>query len=100
MIEIRETAEFAAWLSGLRDRAGRNRIVDRLLRLGEGNFGDAKPIGAGVSELRFRFGPGYRVYFTRREYDGTLVILLAGGDKGSQKRDIALAKQLAERETG
>jgi putative addiction module killer protein len=98
MIEIRETVEFAMWLSGFRDLVGRGRIVDRLLRLSEGHFGDTKPVGSGIRELRFRFGPGYRIYYTRRQSDGSLVILLAGGDKGSQRRDIALAKQLAEQE--
>jgi putative addiction module killer protein len=63
--------------------------------MSEGNFGDTRPVGDGVSELRFSFGPGYRIYYTRRQNDGTLIILLAGGDKGSQRRDISLAKQLA-----
>lgn len=94
MYEVRQTAEFARWLAGLRDAAGRRRIAQRLVRLGAGLFGDSKSVGDGVAELRVDVGPGYRVYFIR---DGAiLVILLCGGDKGSQARDIARAKQLAE----
>jgi putative addiction module killer protein len=99
MIELRETPEFAGWLAELRDRAGRNRILDRLVRLSEGHFGDTRAIGSGVSELRFHFGPGYRIYYSQRERDGVIILLLAGGDKASQRRDIALAKILAERES-
>lgn len=97
-IEIRETAEFAQWLSSLRDRMARARIVDRLVRLAEGQFGDVRALKDGICELRFHFGPGYRVYFTRRQHDGSFVILLVGGDKASQRRDIARAKALAEQE--
>jgi putative addiction module killer protein len=93
MIEIRQTTVYAAWFAALRDRAARTRIDARLRRLAVGNPGDVKPVGDGVSELRINFGPGYRVYFVRR--GDTLVVLLAGGDKSSQSRDIEMAKRLA-----
>ena len=94
MVEILTTGAFDAWLRGLRDRAGRERILVQITRLRQGNPGDAKPVGEGVSEMRITFGPGYRVYFTRR---GPLVILLlAGGDKSSQSADIEAAKALAK----
>lgn len=93
MIEIRQTETFAAWFRGLRDRRAKARILVRIDRLALGNAGDARPVGEGVSELRIDYGPGYRVYFIRR--GETLVVLLAGGDKGSQPRDISLAQALA-----
>lgn len=93
MIEVRQTEVFTRWFDGLRDRQVRARINVRIRRLSLGNFGDAKPVGEGVSELRIDFGPGYRVYFVRR--GRTLVILLAGGDKHSQDRDIKKAQKLA-----
>jgi putative addiction module killer protein len=93
MIEIRETDKYQQWFEGLRDRAARFRIGVRIRRLVLGNFGDVKPVGEGVSELRITYGPGYRVYLTQR--GETLVILLAGGEKSSQQRDIERAKQLA-----
>ena len=93
MIEVRQTGVFARWFDGLRDRQVRARINVRIRRLSLGNFGDAKPVGEGVSELRIDFGPGYRVYFVRR--GRTLVILLAGGDKHSQDQDIKKAQKLA-----
>jgi putative addiction module killer protein len=93
MIEIRQTEAFAAWQSGLRDLNAVARINIRIRRLSLGNPGDVRPVGAGVSELRIDYGPGYRVYFVRR---GTAVILLlCGGDKRTQDRDIAAAKRLA-----
>lgn len=92
-VEIRRTDVFAAWLDGLRDRQGKARIVKRLMRLEEGNFGDHASVGEGVVELRFHFGPGYRVYYVQR--GEALIILLAGGDKDSQARDIEKAKELA-----
>ncbi len=98
MIEIRETEEFVVWISGLRGRHGRSRILERLLRLSEGYFGDAKPVGNGISEMRFHFGPGYRIYYTRRERDGAIIILLAGSNKSTQTRDIAKTRRLAEQE--
>lgn len=93
MIEIRQTAIFAKWFAGLRDRQARARIAVRIDRLALGNPGDVKPVGAGVSEIRIGSGPGYRVYFTRRGAE--IVILLAGGDKSTPSRDIARAKELA-----
>lgn len=93
MWRVRQTATFADWFAALRDDRAKNRIAARIVRVEAGNFGDCKPVGAGVSELRVDVGPGYRVYFTRR--DGELVILLCGGDKASQQRDIAKAKAMA-----
>jgi putative addiction module killer protein len=93
MIEIRQTELFAAWLRNLRDRQARARIQVRIDRLQLGMTGDVKPVGEGVSELRIDYGPGYRVYFVRRGPE--LVILLAGGDKRTQERDIKKAIQLA-----
>ena len=93
MIEIRQTAEFTSWLAGLSDRAARARISVRLDRLALGNAGDVKPVGGGISELRITYGPGYRVYFIQR--DEVLVVLLCGGDKSSQRRDISRAQALA-----
>lgn len=81
---------FTEWLYKLRDLLARQRILARIGRIEQGNFGDHAAVGEGVSELRFFFGPGYRVYFG--EKDGTVVILLNGGDKGSQVNDIARAK--------
>jgi putative addiction module killer protein len=93
MIEIRQTETYAKWFAGLRDRQARARINTRIRRLSLGNAGDVKPVGEGVAELRLDYGPGYRVYFVQR--GDHLVILLAGGDKGSQKRDIETALKLA-----
>ena len=85
--------EFDAWLAGLRDSVGRARIVHRIRSAELGNFGDCEPVGAGVSEMRVHVGPGYRVYFTRR---GEVVyLLLVGGDKSTQKRDIKRALEMA-----
>lgn len=93
MLRVRQTATFADWFAALRDNRVKNRIAARIVRIEAGNFGDCKPVGEGVSELRIDVGPGYRVYFTQA--DGELVILLCGGDKGSQQRDIAMAKAMA-----
>lgn len=93
MIEIRQTDRYAAWIEDLRDDRARMRIEVRIRRLQLGNPGDVKPVGEGVSELRIDYGPGYRVYFTRRGV--TLVVLLVGGDKRTQDRDIAAAIALA-----
>lgn len=93
MIEIRETLVFSRWLESLRDAQARVRVQSRILRLRQGNAGDVKPVGGGVSEMRIDYGPGYRVYFLRK--DLRLVILLAGGDKRSQGRDIKAALELA-----
>jgi putative addiction module killer protein len=94
MTEVRQTPEFRKWLSGLRDRHSAARIQVRIDRLGLGLFGDVKPVGEGVSELRVDHGPGYRVYFVQR--GSVLIILLCGGDKGSQSLDIGKAKALAK----
>ncbi len=94
MIEVRQTVVFQVWLEGLRDDDARVRIVARLDRLARGNAGDVKSVGGGVSELRIDYGPGYRLYFTRRGQ--TLVILLCGGDKRTQPRDIKRAQKMAQ----
>jgi putative addiction module killer protein len=93
-MEIRQTELFARWFAALRDHRARRRVQARIDRLEIGNFGDVKPAGGGVSEMRIDCGPGYRVYFVQR--GTTLVILLAGGDKSSQGRDIAAARKLAQ----
>ena len=93
MIEIRKTEVFGRWLDGLRDIRARARVQARIERLASGHIGDAKPVGGGVSELRIDYGPGYRVYFTRRA--NVVVILLAGGDKRTQSADIKTAVRLA-----
>lgn len=92
-MEIRKTQRFAAWIDGLRDPKARARVLVRIERLAAGNAGDVKPIGEGVSEMRIDYGPGYRVYFTQR--GPRLIILLAGGQKRTRRRDIAMALQLA-----
>jgi len=94
MIEIRKTEVFARWLGSLRDIRARARVQVRIERLASGHFGDAKPVGKGVSELRIDCGPGYRVYVTKRA--NAVVILLAGGDKRSQTADIRTAVRLAQ----
>ena len=93
MVEVRQAARFSKWLEDLRDLRGRARVQARIERLIGGNPGDVKPIGAGVSELRINYGPGYRVYFQQK--GSTLIILLAGGDKSTQARDIEEALMLA-----
>jgi putative addiction module killer protein len=94
-LELEQTETFRLWEEKLRDRRARTLIAARLLRLAEGLLGDVGPIGDGVSELRIHHGPGYRVYFLRR--GDSRVVLLCGGDKASQSRDIAKAKRLAEK---
>jgi len=93
MMEIRKTDVYARWLDGLRDIRARARVLARVERLAAGHAGDAEPVGEGVSELRINYGPGYRVYYKQQGRE--LVILLAGGDKGSQSRDIKTALRLA-----
>lgn len=93
MIEVLETDEFKAWLAGLRDRQAKLAIGMRLNRLVRGVMGDVRPVGDGVSELRIHVGPGYRIYVVRR--GDVLIVLLHGGDKGSQVRDIEKAKTIA-----
>ena len=94
-VEIRQTFEFRDWLNGLRDRRARVRIYDRIKRLARGNVGDTKSVGGGVHELRMQFGPGYRVYY--KWVGEVLILLLTGGDKGSQARDIERAKRMAKK---
>ena len=93
MVEIRKTDLFARWIDGLRDLRARARIQARIERLALGNPGDVKPVGEGVSELRVNYGPGYRVYYKQRGRE--LIILLAGGDKSTQAKDVTLALKLA-----
>ena len=93
MIEIRQTETYAEWFLSLRDRQAKARIDIRIRRLSLGNPGDVKAVGEGVSELRIDYGPGYRVYFV--QHGQTVVILLAGGDKRTQDRDIKTALELA-----
>jgi len=94
VVEVRKTKVFGDWLDGLRDARAKARILVRLRRLSLGNFGDWKSIGSGVSELRVDYGPGYRIYLTRQ--GNSVVILLAGGTKKSQNRDIKRAISLAQ----
>jgi putative addiction module killer protein len=93
LIEVRKSSTFDGWLGRLADARARARIQVRIDRLQLGNFGDAKAVGDGISELRVDYGPGYRVYFTRR--GAQVVLLLCGGDKSTQSRDIAAAKAIA-----
>ena len=94
MVEIRKTEIFAKWIDGLEDIRARARILVRIERLAAGNPGDVKPVGEGVSELRIDYGPGYRVYYTQR--GRSAVILLAGGKKRTQDKDIKTALRLAK----
>lgn len=93
MYEVQQTSVFGMWFRSLRDRVAQGRVLTRIDRLQLGHFGDTKSVGDGVHELRMPFGPGYRVYFTRRGQ--RIILLLCGGDKGSQARDIAQAKRMA-----
>lgn len=92
-MEIRKTETFVKWLDEIQDIRARARILVRIERVVAGNPGDVKPVGEGVSELRIDYGPGYRVYY--KEHKRKLIILLAGGDKHSQARDIKIALRLA-----
>jgi putative addiction module killer protein len=92
MVEIRKTEMFAKWINALRDVNAKARVLVRIERLAAGNAGDVKPVGEGVSEMRIDYGPGYRVYFTKRGSE--VIILLAGGDKSSQSGDIKTALRL------
>ena len=94
MIEVRQTNQFSNWLSRLRDRRAKAKITVRIERLAFGNPGDVEPVGNGVSELRVHYGAGYRVYFVKR--GNMLIILLCGGDKSTQSKDIKAAKAIAE----
>ena len=93
MIEVRQTVEYETWFSSLRDRTARVRIDIRIRRLSLGNPGSVAPVGEGVSELKIDYGPGYRVYFVERK--AQYLLLLAGGDKSSQERDVRTARELA-----
>jgi putative addiction module killer protein len=94
MIEVRQTHEFSAWLRRLKDANAAARIIARVRRLEQGNRGDSKSVGKGVLEMRIDYGPGYRVYYSRRRAE--IVMLLCGGDKRTQQRDIKQAQMLAE----
>jgi putative addiction module killer protein len=93
MIEVRQTTVFADWLKSLKDAKSAAKIAQRIVRLQSGLLGDVKPVGDGVSELRIDYGPGFRLYFVRK--GKTLIVLLCGGDKSTQKGDIRQAKELA-----
>jgi putative addiction module killer protein len=93
VFELRKTSLFAKWIDGLRDIRARARIQARIERLATGNPGDVKPVGEGVSEMRIDYGPGYRVYYTKR--GKTVIILLVGGSKSTQSSDIKTALDLA-----
>ena len=93
MFELVKSATFDTWFRGLRDVRARARIAARLDRMADGNFGDVKPVGHGISELRIDYGPGYRVYFILR--GSILVVVLAGGDKRTQHADIQTARRIA-----
>jgi len=93
-IEIKFTEDFSIWLAALRDRKARLVILSRLDRVAEGNFGDVAVIGEGISEIRIHYGPGYRLYFVKR--GNTVVVMVCGGDKSSQSRDILKAKMLVK----
>ncbi|MGA2207411.1 MAG: type II toxin-antitoxin system RelE/ParE family toxin [Terracidiphilus sp.] len=92
-MQVRRTEEFAAWLSGLRDKQGRAKILARIDRLEDGNPGKTRSVGAGVVEMKIDFGPGYRVYYIQRGQ--LLIVLLCGGDKSTQVNDIKRAKSIA-----
>ena len=94
MIQLKRTTTFARWMRSLADRHAKTRIILRLERLMLGNQGDAKSVGTRVFELRIHYGPGYRVYYTRR--GNTVILLLCGGDKSTQQADIKQAQELAQ----
>ena len=94
MYEVRQTSVFSNWLKKLKDNVAKVSIARRIVRLENGNFGDSKSVGEGVFELRIDIGQGYRVYFTNK--DNTIIILLVGGDKSSQDKDIKAAKDMAK----
>jgi putative addiction module killer protein len=93
MLQVRQTERFARWIARLRDRSAKLAIAKRIDRLTAGHFGDVRSVGDGVQELRIHLGPGYRVYFVER--GGAVIILLCGGDKKTQARDIEAAKAMA-----
>jgi putative addiction module killer protein len=91
--EVFRTSDFERWIASIRDRPTRARILTRVDRLSLGLFGDTKPVGGAVREMRLDFGPGYRIYFTHR--GGRVILLICGGDKSTQKNDIARARKIA-----
>lgn len=93
MLVVQQTDEFRDWIRGLIDRKARGIVRDRLLKIEGGNLGKARSLGDKVSEIKIDYGPGYRLYFTKEGL--TIIVLLCGGDKGSQRRDIKRAKELA-----
>jgi putative addiction module killer protein len=95
MIEIRQTETYRKWFDSVRDRNAKVRIDLRIRRLSLGNTGDVKPVGGGISELRIDYGPGYRVYYIKRK--NQIIILLAGGDKSTQSKDIKKAQELSRK---
>ena len=94
MLELKQTETFRKWRLRLKDDRARAIIASRLDRLAQGNAGDAEPVGEGISELRIHYGPGYRVYFQKR--GSMIIVLLCGGDKSTQAKDIRMAKHLAK----
>lgn len=94
MIQLKQTETFRKWERSLKDQKARAAIAARLFRLANGLAGDVSTVGEGISELRIHYGPGYRVHFLKR--GGEIIILLCGGDKGTQKQDIKMAKHLAD----
>ena len=95
MMDIRKTDIFVKWLDKLKDRRARARVLARIDRLEMGYFGDVRPVGEGVSELRIFYGPGYRIYFI--QHNSVLILLLLGGDKQAQQIDIVKAKKIAKK---
>lgn len=95
MLQVVRSDEFDTWLRGLRDQRAKAKVQARILRLAMGNPGDVKPVGDGISELRIDHGPGYRIYYCQQ--GSVIAILLCGGDKSTQDRDIRLAKHIAAR---
>jgi putative addiction module killer protein len=95
MVEFERSRVFAQWLNSLKDSIGKARILARLRAAEFGNFGDCEPVGAAVHEMRVHYGPGYRLYFTRK--NDVIYLLLIGGDKSTQKRDIKRAIQMAQK---
>ena len=93
MWEVRRTPEFQAWFAGLRDKRAAAKVLTRIHRAQNGNLGDVKPVGEGVSEMRIPYGPGYRIYFIMERK--VLIVLLCGGDKASQTKDIERARKMA-----
>ena len=92
MYQVQQTDTFAKWLSRVKDRSAIAKILVRIESLRQGNTGDSKSLGSGLHELRMHYGPGYRIYYTRKS--GLVILLLCGGDKSSQSKDIARARKI------